>query len=298
MSSPRVSVIVPLYNGAPFIDETIGSVLGQTFGDLELIIVDDGSHDGGDAIAWDWERRHPDIIRVLTHPDRANRGAAASRNVGIAAAHGPLIAFIDADDVWPPNKLAEQVATFDRYPELGAVAGAALYWSSWEGGEDKMVVAGHRTDAVLPAVETLLRIYPLGRAQAPCPSAIMVRREPLVAIGGFEAAFTGPLQLYEDQAFLTKLYLGYPMYFDSRCQLKYRQHAASCVARTTSDGKYGVVRGHYLFWLARYLLQRRVLTPAVWRSLTWEIFRTAQPRAARMMQLTLYRTRGILKLRR
>ncbi|KQT35292.1 hypothetical protein ASG29_04120 [Sphingomonas sp. Leaf412] len=294
-AAPRVSVVVPLYNGARFIAETIESVLAQTFDDLELVIVDDGSGDGGDDIARTWARAHPDTVRVIAHPGRANRGAAASRNVGIAAARGALIAFIDADDTWPREKLAQQVALFDVHPALGMVAGAALYWSSWEGGDDRLVRAGHRRDVVIPPGEAMLSTYPLGRAQAPCPSAVMVRREALAATGGFEAAFTGPLQLYEDQAFLTKLYLDYPVYFDSRCQLNYRQHDASCVAQTVGDGKYLPVRRYYLVWLTGYLRRRRLWSPALWRAVAKARFGAALPGTARLLGRLRGRARRVMQ---
>lgn len=269
-TAPRVSVVLPLYNAVAFIDETIESVLAQTFADTELLIVDDGSSDGSYARALDWERRAPDRIRVLTHDGHANRGLPATRNAGIEQARGALVAFIDADDVWPLEKLAQQVAVFDRHPEVAMAAGAALYWSSWQGGEDRLFHAGHRHDTVIPAGEPALAVYPLGPAQAPCPSVLMLRREVLRAVGGFEASFTGKLQVYEDQAFLIKIYLSYATWFDGRCQLKYRQHADSLMARIFGDGQYYRIRSQYLDWLARYLRRQNKTSPqltvALWRA--------------------------------
>ena len=134
-AAPRVSVVVPLYNGARFIAETIESVLAQTFDDLELVIVDDGSGDGGDDIARTWARAHPDTVRVIAHPGRANRGAAASRNVGIAAA--PSIADIDGD-----GRLEIVVTTIDHGIDVYRVPRSDARHLPWPTGRGAMTRAG------------------------------------------------------------------------------------------------------------------------------------------------------------
>ena len=114
----------------------------------------------------------------------------------------------------------------------------------------------------------MLAVYPLGTADAPCPSDLMVRRSTALALGGFEESFTGALQMYEDQAFLAKLYLECTIYFDERCWLDYRRHDASCVATVSKDGRYDEVRFHFLKWLAAYLAERPHLQkPAVMNAL-------------------------------
>jgi glycosyltransferase involved in cell wall biosynthesis len=254
--SPRVSVITIFYNAADFLGEAIESVLAQDYRDFELLLVDDGSTDAGSAIAQSFAEREPGRIRCLHHPGRKNRGMSATRNLGIREAQGELIAFIDADDRWRPHKLSEQVAIFDRFPGVDASCGTVNYWRSWAGGEDELIPTGHALGRPIPAPEAILAVYPLGTADAPCPSDLMVRRATALALGAFEESFTGALQMYEDQAFLAKLYLERTIYFDERCWLDYRRHDASCVATVSSDGRYDEVRRHFLEWLQAYLAER------------------------------------------
>ena len=278
MTTPAISVILPIYNGERFIDETIASIVAQTFADWELIVVNDGSTDNGPSLIEEWVDRHPDRIRLAAHPDGANHGLSATRNRGIELSSADLVAFIDADDVWPPEKLAQQLALFGDHPEIGMVAAAAQYWYSWAGGEDTVVEAGHRRNAVIPPGEASVYVYPLGEAQAPCPSSLMVRRAVLEDVGGFEAHFTGDRQLYEDQAFLSKVYLAHPVYFDSRCQLQYRQHPDSIMASTIRDGKYEAVRKYFLDWFASYLKRSQARVPGLWLAVMQARLRNALTR--------------------
>ncbi len=215
-AAPRVSVITIFLNAERFISEAIESVLTQDFCDFEIILVDDGSTQECTTIARDYAQRYAPIIRYLEHPGHQNRGMSASRNLGVAAARGEFVAFIDADDVWEKNKLTEQLAIMDRFPELGMVCGAARYWSSWNGGDDQTIPTGHLYNRVILPPNAALALYPLSKASAPCPSDLLLRRELIASLGGFEEHFTGPRQLYEDQAFLAKLYLAAPVYFADR----------------------------------------------------------------------------------
>ncbi|MCB1018428.1 MAG: glycosyltransferase [Acidobacteria bacterium] len=112
---PRVSVVIPTYNRRPLLAEALASVWAQTFDDLEVIVVDDGSTDDTrsylDSLA---EPR----LRILAGP---HRGASAATNTGIRAARGELIAHLDSDDVWLPDMLATEVAALDQDPGAGLV---------------------------------------------------------------------------------------------------------------------------------------------------------------------------------
>ena len=110
-SGPLVSVIMPSFNAERYIAEAIDSVIAQTVTDWELIVVDDASTDATAAIVAHYRQRDS-RIRLISQ--QSNQGAANARNRGLDAARGELIAFIDSDDVWHPEKTAKQVAVMER----------------------------------------------------------------------------------------------------------------------------------------------------------------------------------------
>ena len=101
MSSPLVSIIIPVYNGEEFLAEAIESPLAQSYSSIEIIVVDDGSTDKTREIASNYDE--------VIYQYQENSGVAAARNAGIDLSHGELIAFLDADDLWLKNKLDRQV---------------------------------------------------------------------------------------------------------------------------------------------------------------------------------------------
>ena len=105
-----VSIIVPIYNAERFLAEAIDSVLAQTYTDWELLLIDDGSTDRSTEIAQQYAASNPERIHFLEHSGRRNFGVCSSRNLGIGRSRGEYIALLDADDVWLPSKLAEQIA--------------------------------------------------------------------------------------------------------------------------------------------------------------------------------------------
>lgn len=226
-----------MFNSAAFLEEAVDSVLAQDFRDFELLLVNDGSTDPSGSIAGRYVERHPGQVRYLTHPDQGNHGASASRNLGIRHARGEFCAFIDADDRWRPAKLSEQLALFAADPRIDLVAGTANYWRSWAGGSDRLVRSGHVQNRLIQPPEASLKVYPLAKASAPCPSDLLVRAQLLRDIGGFEDAFTGPLGLYEDQAFLSKAYLKANVYFDERVWIDYRLHDQSAMHQQLAAGR-------------------------------------------------------------
>jgi glycosyltransferase involved in cell wall biosynthesis len=111
VTSPLISCIVPVFNGERYLAETLDSILAQTYRPIEVIAVDDGSTDGtGQVIAG-----YGDRVRCLR---QANAGPTAARNFGLTAATGALVAFVDSDDLWHPEKLERQVARFLARPDL------------------------------------------------------------------------------------------------------------------------------------------------------------------------------------
>lgn len=118
----RVSVIVPVYNGERFLAEALDSVLAQSSAPYEIIVVDDGSTDGTPEVA----ARYRERVRYLRQD---NAGPAAARNAGLMRAGGEVMAFLDADDLWHPDKLARQAARFAARPELGiSLAWMRNFW--------------------------------------------------------------------------------------------------------------------------------------------------------------------------
>ena len=118
--APDVSVVMPVFNGAAYLREAIASILGQTHAALELIVIDDGSQDDSAAIAASFGDPRLRLLR-----NDGNRGLVETRNRGIDAATGRFIAFLDADDVALPQRLAVQLVALDSYPALAAVGSAA-----------------------------------------------------------------------------------------------------------------------------------------------------------------------------
>ncbi len=109
--TPTVSVVIPLYDGRRYLPEAIASVTAQTFADWELIVVDDGSRDGGAALA---QQLHP-ALRLVRH--ESNRGLGAARNSGARAARGRYVAYLSADDLWDPAFLERTMASAEREPD-------------------------------------------------------------------------------------------------------------------------------------------------------------------------------------
>ena len=300
---PRVTIVVIFLNAAAYLAEALDSALAQTFRDFEIILVDDGSRDGSTELAQGYARRHSDKVRYLEHPGHVNRGMSASRNAGAAAGSGELIAFLDSDDVWEPCKLAEQVALFDAHPEADLVAGAELEWRSWLSGLDRRLSTGQVRDVVLERGEATTAVYPLGYFKAPCPSNFMVRRALFNTVGGFEESFRGPMQMYEDQAFLSKAYLAGRAYFCDRLWVKYRIHDQSCMAMYKSD-HYDHTRQRFLQWLRGYLKTMRVGSPRIWMALWRAELAYRNPRLHAVIQSAFVRKlyhglgRGVRNLRR
>lgn len=128
---PAVSVITPAYNVAPYIAETIESALSQTFSDLELIVVDDGSSDGTFDIASDYARRDGRVQLVR----QANGGISAARNRALRIASGSHVAILDGDDVWSPRYLERQMGILAAHPEIDVVTGNGWFLGGPKDGQ-------------------------------------------------------------------------------------------------------------------------------------------------------------------
>jgi len=142
-----VSCVVPVYNGERYLREALDSILAQTYRPLELIVVDSGSTDGSVQAVSDYGRQ----IRLLVQ-DRA--GPAAARNLGLGAAQGEFIAFLDQDDLWHPDKLARQMARFHACPALDVcITHIQVFWMP-EMSREEQRLKGHQRMQPLPGYVT------------------------------------------------------------------------------------------------------------------------------------------------
>lgn len=266
-----VSVVVGFLNGERFIDEAVQGVLAQGYPEWELWLVNDGSTDGSAEIARRYAEQHPQRISLLEHPRRENRGVCASRNLALRHATGRYVALLDVDDIWLPQKLERQVAILEQHPDAGMVYGASQYWHGWTGeaedrARDSVPELGVEAGRLYPPRTLLPLLHPLGPGTAPCPSDLLLRRELVEQIGGFEEDFRGMYQLYEDQAFLAKVYCNAAVFVSDETWSRYRIHADSCMAMVKRAGREAAVRQFYLNWLERYLRGQGTTDPAIWHA--------------------------------
>jgi glycosyltransferase involved in cell wall biosynthesis len=143
MTQSLISCIVPVFNGERYLGETLDSILGQTYQPLEIIVVDDGSTDGTAAVASNYENR----IRYFF---QSNAGPTAARNLGLDVAQGEFVAFLDSDDLWHKEKLARQMARFEKRSELAlCVTMVQNFWSP-EMHKKKQNFRGRRLSTPVP----------------------------------------------------------------------------------------------------------------------------------------------------
>jgi len=234
MPNPAISVIIPAYNAAATLSQTIASVLAQTDPDFEIVVVDDGSIDQ----TWDclqaWAARDARV-----RPFRfANGGQAIARNRGLAQARGQWIAFLDADDWWTPDKLAAQKAALAANPQ------AALAYS-WTDYVDDRAPFSHRGSyvslegAVLPA---LLQLNFLENGSNP-----LIRRSALAAVGWPNPADPRPIAPFdptlvpsEDWDLWLRLAARFPLVCVPRVQVLYRMAAGSQSANVARIARSGL----------------------------------------------------------
>jgi glycosyltransferase involved in cell wall biosynthesis len=269
LKTDMISIVTPFYNIGRFLEETIESVLRQTYTGWELLLVDDGSTDGSTQTARRYAETYPGKIKYLEHPGHRQQGVAASRNLAVANAAGDYLALLDADDCWFPGKLAFQAALAEKFPHCALFCGASLYWYSWADGgkEDVLVPVGGPQDSPLPPGAAATILYPLGKGAAPCTGSILVRKDVVLKYNGFETCFAGVNQVYEDQAFLIKIYLEESIYISSRAFDKYRQRPGSQMDVLKAGGGYRQIREFFLRWLTEYLGSRHGTDPQVRRAL-------------------------------
>lgn len=289
---PLVSGIIIFLNGEDYIAEAIESVIAQTYANWELILVDDGTTDGATAIAKRYAAEWPGRIRYIDHPDHENRGMSASRNAGIREGRGEYVAFLDADDVWMPERLQIHVDVLEGYPEAVMSIGPTLIWASWNKdalpksrpwlSADSRVYLGVPGGRVFEPPYLAKHYLCSHGAGVPGICSLLIRRETLLEVGGFDDSFR---RLYEDQVLLFKLFLEHRVIAIDKILDKYRQHdASSCQQDGGIDGDQRM-RPVFLEWLQTHMIARGITDPELWRALRAEMWRYDNPRAWRMINL-------------
>lgn len=182
MIAPLVSVIMPVYNRAWCVAEAIDSVLGIDLPGLELVIVDDGSDDATPQILDRYAELHPERMQVHTHPDRVNRGIAASRNLGVAQSRGKYVAFLDSDDVYLPDRFRHAIDWLDRHGDFLACVEP---YQIEEASQDNPASEVRHLTTVSPIDFGWLRAMLFANTYWNMP-VITLRREAPAQFGGFD----------------------------------------------------------------------------------------------------------------
>jgi len=268
-----ISVIIIFFNASDFLQTAIESVLAQSYDHWELLLVDDGSHDGSTEIAMRLASENPAQIKYFEHAGHQNLGMSAARNLGIHEAKGDYIALLDADDYWLPNKLEVQTRILDLQPEVGMLFGSTKYWYSWTGRQedckrDYVPSLRVRTYTLFHPPQLLL-LFIQGKAEVPCTCSILVRRTVAEKIGGFEDSFRG---MYEDQAFYAKICLSTPVLATDDCLAWYRQHSESNYSNAAQAGQTHVLRYRFLEWLETYCHEQCIHDKRVWEAVRRQLW--------------------------
>lgn len=197
----KFSVIIPLYNKAPYVRKALESVFAQTYTDFELIVVDDGSTDGSAAIAEEClcaSRLSPLACRLIV---QANGGVSAARNNGVAASKGEYVVFLDADDWWEPTFLDKMAQLIEDYSEAGLYASNYIYYKP---GKTRVAVSN---------IETGYFNYPKsyyeGGAMPVTSISVVIPRKLFDEMGGFPLG----VKLGEDFLLWAKIAMQYKVAF-------------------------------------------------------------------------------------
>ena len=175
--TPLVSVIVPVYNGERFIAEAIQSALLQTYRNIEVLVIDDGSTDKTAAVL-QAQAALDSRVRIIR---QANGGVARARNRGLAEARGEFVAPLDADDLWDPSKIERQV---DRMLQAGDATGLVYSWWIWVDDEGTAIDRSPEWRIEGDAADILLQVNFTGNASVP-----LFRRRCLDEVGGYDETF-------------------------------------------------------------------------------------------------------------
>lgn len=247
-----VSVVMPFKDAASFLERAARSVLAQTWPAVELVLVDDGGTDGGVDIADRLRGEHPDSVRVVCHPGRVNRGTGPSRRLGIEATSGEFIGALDADDIWEPRHLEDQVDLLLRSPEADMAVCRAWTWRSWADptAADVPSALPFAPGVVVPGTSLLGAVLRNGTYATPTCS-LLARRSLFGPWIQDVEPFSG---MYEDQVLNSGLQLRGTAVISGSTSAWYRQHPESFSAGKLHPDpslRYDHGRAAFLEWLGR-----------------------------------------------
>jgi glycosyltransferase involved in cell wall biosynthesis len=218
MNVPLVSVVIPTYNYGHFLAEAIQSVLEQTFRDFEIIVVDDGSTDNTREVI----EQFGDSVRYI---HQNNQGVAVARNNGIKAARGQYIAFLDADDLWLPQKLQLQTALFEECPHVGLVYSTVYLFESKSGA-----IVGEYPVSCCRKGKVLRDLYMYPFIPSPTP---LIPKDVFNVVGCFDNRFDPK----EDSEMWLRIAARYEFAFVPKPLAKYRLHGSIQSKKGYEKGK-------------------------------------------------------------
>jgi glycosyltransferase involved in cell wall biosynthesis len=240
-ATPTVSVVVPAYNQAHYLPQTLDSIRAQSYADYEIVLVDDGSTDETPAVV----RRYAATVRYI---HQSNQGLAAARNTGIRAARGRYVALLDSDDAWAPDYLAKMMALAQQDSKTAVFYCGVSYID--ENGRGLPQRGSSRVVPPEQMYSTLLR------ANFLVPSTILMRREAALAIGLFDPNFR---RLQDWEMWLRLLRRGYSFRGIPDQLVRYRIHDSSLstdpgggqrAAMTLAVKHFGADDGQWAQWPA------------------------------------------------
>jgi len=269
---PTISVVIPVYNGAKTIRETIASVLAQSFEDLEVLVINDGSTDETGEIV---QRIADPRLKLLNYP---NAGLAASRNRGIHRAKGEYISFIDADDLWTPDKLAAQYQALQEHPQ----AQVAYSWTDWIDEHSRVIAPGSTIDRSGNVYPYMLLCNILASGSNP-----LISRQALAEVGDFDES----LRAAEDWDLWIRLAARYEFIAVPQPQIQYRRLSYSMSGNLARQERetLKVIRKAFEAAPPQWQFLRRPSLANVYRYLAYKCIEGKSPplRALKGMELWL-----------
>lgn len=215
-----VSIIVPIYNCEKYLNECVKSILGQSFKDIEVVLVDDGSTDSSPAICDDFAAKYPSVVKVL---HQANGGLSRARNAGLQLASGEFIMFVDSDDAIPPRAVEFLHSAFMHNSECGISVGQYSHNANFKFEESKFNLV-RPVDAIR---QTLYQKAPFHNSS----SAKLYRRALFDSDEPFAAG-----RYYEDLEFMPRIYCkAKTIAFSNTIVYYYRKNSASFINTWSSS---------------------------------------------------------------